>query len=394
MIRMDSSDDEILRFLACVKGEAPRNALIAADLAAALAASGDVYHPGTELTADVASTGGPSSLSTLLCQLFLRAGGLAVPKLGVPGRPAGGIDCLAQIEGYRTELDGCSLDAVMRTVGYAHFTAGGRYAPLDERVFLLRQKHGCQNVPTLVAASLLSKKLAVGVTNAGLDIRVASHGNFGGTMSQARQNAKLFAQAAALLGLRGHAALTDGSTPYQPYIGRGEALLALSEVFDGASEEWLDVHLEQCRMLSSTASPAAHRPAVEAASRAELRHWFFANLQAQGAEEGAFSKKVAQVREGHINQILARQDGIVEVSLEKIRRSLLKAQGAAAREGVPFPDPAGIVLRHKPGTLVCSGEALATVRVNEVSLRDTLLSELSVAISASPVAGGQKERTI
>ncbi len=57
-----------------------------------------------DLVADVASTGGPSSLSTLLSPLFLRAGGAVVPKLGVPGRPAGGIDCLAQIPGYRTEL--------------------------------------------------------------------------------------------------------------------------------------------------------------------------------------------------------------------------------------------------------------------------------------------------
>ena len=49
---------------------------------------------------DIASTGGPSSLSTILTPLILKSLGAEIPKLGVPGRPAGGIDILYQLKGF------------------------------------------------------------------------------------------------------------------------------------------------------------------------------------------------------------------------------------------------------------------------------------------------------
>lgn len=66
-----------------------------ASLAVKMANSGALLPASPSATADVASTGGPSSLSTLICPLFLNLKGFTIPKLSVPGRPAGGIDVLA-----------------------------------------------------------------------------------------------------------------------------------------------------------------------------------------------------------------------------------------------------------------------------------------------------------
>ena len=64
-------------------------------LATTLGGSGSVLSiPDGRFAADLASTGGPTSLSTLIGPLYLRAMGCCVPKLGVPGRPAGGVDAV------------------------------------------------------------------------------------------------------------------------------------------------------------------------------------------------------------------------------------------------------------------------------------------------------------
>ncbi|WP_157642388.1 hypothetical protein [Burkholderia ubonensis] len=380
MIDSQSSDEEIVDFLADVSQRKRKDPLLAAEFAEVLANSGTKLVRTIAQTADVASTGGPASLSTLLCPLFLCAAGLVVPKLGVPGRPAGGIDCLAQIAGYRTSLSDSELEAALSDGGYAHFLASGRYAPLDARVFKLRQLYGFQEIPTLVAASLLSKKLAVGVTTAGLDIRVAPHGNFGRTMAEAMENADLFVQAAKLLGLIGRPVLTDGNMPYQPYIGRSEALVALADIFAGTAGSWLQEHVETCRRLSLAAAPAEYAPMVEAVRTEDLYQVFSTNIFAQGADEEAFIALVKKVRGAVQFEICADRDGEVEVSLEGIRRSLVEAQSTAPNVGREFPDPAGVILQKKPGEFVLRGDVLATVRVNVESMRDYLCEALSKTI--------------
>lgn len=386
MIEQTSSDAEIAGFLSDVARTAPRNAELAAKLAIVLAESGRKFRRPNAEAADVASTGGPSSLSTLLCPLFLRAGALEVPKLGVPGRPAGGIDCLAQIAGYKTELNDSELEAVMNRAGYAHFLSSGRFAPLDARVFRLRQEYGFQDVPTLVAASLLAKKIAVGLTTAGLDVRVAAHGNFGRTMAEGQENARMFARAAELVGIVGRPVLTDGSTPYQPYIGRKEALAALADIFSGTASPWLLEHVETCRRLSIAAAPADRVSLIQAAQAADLRRAFMVNVAAQGAEEQAFDDAVRKARRVRL-EILADCDGRVSVALEAVRRCLVAAQTADATTGSRFPDPAGVVLLKRPGETARKGEALARVRVDSELRADTLNRDLRAAVTVEEIPG-------
>ena len=166
----DPSDDDIRTVIAIIAARFPNDGVVAAELATILAASGECI-TGRGSFRRRRIHGRSCVAGTLLTPLYLRAAGAIVPKLGVPGRPAGGIDCLGQIPGYRTELSVREILQIIDASGYAHFLAKGRMAPLDGRMFKLRQAMNAQTIPSLVAGSLLSKKLAVGVKHAGLDIR-------------------------------------------------------------------------------------------------------------------------------------------------------------------------------------------------------------------------------
>jgi thymidine phosphorylase len=380
MIDSTSSDDEIAIFLQMVKAEARSDVALAARLARVFADSGERFAPVLGLAADVASTGGPSSLSTLLCPLFLRSAGLMVPKLGVPGRPAGGIDCLAQIDGFRYGLLPEELERVMQSTGYAHFFAAGRYAPLDARVFKLRQLHRAQQVPTLVMASLLAKKLAVGVKRAGLDVRVAPHGNFGSSWDDARTNSKLFVEAAQILGIDAFPVLTEGRYPYQPYIGRGEALVALSSIFDGTASPWLLRHLEQCRMLALAVAPEELRARIAEAGPHDLQEHFFANVIAQQGSPSAFNRIVQFVKSHHIQELRAFGDGFFSVSMSGVRKVLVQYQIATGQKEHEFTDPVGGILLREPGEWVRKGDVVATIRVVDKRIQQSAVRELSTWI--------------
>ncbi|WEF51434.1 hypothetical protein AFIC_003023 [[Pseudomonas] carboxydohydrogena] len=327
-------------------------------LAEVLAHSGTTLaFPDDIVTADVASTGGPSSLSTLLCPLYLRNLGFQIPKLGVPGRPAGGIDILAQVPGYKANPDAPTARAVLDRCGYVHFLAGPDFAPLDAILFRYRQRSGAQDVPPLAVASILAKKIACGIKSAGLDVRVAPHGNFGGDFATARQTAKSFCVAAKAVGIAAVAGLTDARTPYQPYIGRGESLLALRKLIDDSSDQWLLEHADRCLLLAANvgALHPGHAPLVK-----EIGKPFFENIVAQGGTEAGFLDKVESIARAPRVEIAAQQGGFFSLDLAGLRSVFATANASTDKE--PFPDNLGLILRKRPGSFVKNGEILASVR--------------------------------
>jgi len=344
-------------------------AMTASDIAALairLADSGRrlTWESGLPLV-DLASTGGPGSLSTLLTPLELRRLGCRVVKLSVPGRPAGAIDVLGTIPGYATRLDVSDVKRVLGRCGYVHFLADEEFAPMDAALFAYRREHGAIAVPALAAASLLSKKLAVGVQVVGLDVRVGAHGNFGDTMDEARENARLFCGAARLVGVDATAFLFEAGGAEQPWIGRGEALAAMEQVLSGSADGKLGAHATRCFSMAQEVARVAGiltmpdggegRPAI-----------LEAHLEAQGSSLSAFRERVASVTAAPHQPVLAETDGAMSVDLAILRDVLTGMQReveARATERGRFADPAGLVMRASHGNFVRGGDVLAEVRV-------------------------------
>ena len=85
----------------------------------------------------------------------------------------------------------------------------------------------------MVIASLLSKKLAVGVKNVCLDIRYSKFGNFGKSLQEFKLLSMNFKDVADLLGIKSNFYFSNNDLLMQPYIGRGESLLAIDEYLSG-----------------------------------------------------------------------------------------------------------------------------------------------------------------
>jgi thymidine phosphorylase len=347
-----------------------------AAMACELAESGDQLDDQGEAGVGFASTGAPSSLSTLLVPLYLRALQYRVPSLGVPGRPAGAMDVLASIPGYRIDLNREEVRTALEVTGLVHFTAGKRWTPADARLFASRQRVGAQARPVLVIASLLAKKLAVGVTKVGIDIRVGRHGNFGRDQPSAFANARRLRAVAELLGLQAECVLTDATFPYQPFIGRGEALLALNDVISGETNDWLASHDELCWRITVA---VARRPAARRDSRPlphELRTEFEANLQAQGTDMSAFERRVDEIASANTVAVRGERAGHLCIDLAKLRDAVVAHQATGAGE-----DLCGVTLLAQPGDLVERGEIVASVRVHASPRRSSAVSAVSAAFS-------------
>jgi thymidine phosphorylase len=272
-------------------------------------------------------------------------------------------------------IDGC---------GFAHFLADARFAPLDAELFQYRRRTGAVAVPMLAAASLLSKKLAVGIRTVGLDVRVGPHGNFGATFEAARVNARLFCEAAALLGMQATAFLTGGTGPVQPFIGRGEALTALAHACGIAQveqNEWLSEHVRDCIAMTEITVASSGAPAPSCStpnvSSADLLSVLTAHLRAQGSSIDVFESKVHAVLAADRTQILAPSDGLITIDLDLIRSALVKAQEHHAASAASFADPAGLQLLVRPGKAVRKGDILALLRW-ETMMTPTLPEEIAL----------------
>ncbi len=331
-----------------------------ASLTRALAESGERLRPteGAELV-DIASSGGPGSLSTLLSPLYARSLGVRVAKISVPGRPAGALDVVAALSGFQWKMDPAHARDVLDECGYVHVGAGEVFCPLDSQFFIWRQANGKQAIPALAVASLLAKKLAAGVHRVVLDVRVGLHGNLGTTIAEGCSNAKLFNSVAAELGITAICVVSNSVGPPQPYIGRGEALRALQLVLDGQATGSLLSHASDCREMASLAADA------EGPGESRVRDGARSAHEQMLRTHGVAADEVASATERYLGArrcpVPASISGTVQLDLAGIRASLVERQRRAP-QGATFADPCGVVLRCASGDTVEAGQILATAR--------------------------------
>jgi thymidine phosphorylase len=200
----------------------------------AYVASGErLVWPGM-VTTDKHSTGGVGDKTTLALTPLVAALGGRVPQLSGRGlgHTGGTLDKLESIPGWRAELSVAEMRHVLGTAGGFVCAASDELAPADRLVYALRDVTGTVESIPLIAASIMSKKIAEGTGALVLDVKVGA-GAFMKTQAQARELAEVMLGLGARAGVATRAVLSDMGVPLGRTAGNALEVVEALEVLAG-----------------------------------------------------------------------------------------------------------------------------------------------------------------
>jgi thymidine phosphorylase len=251
---------------------------------------------------DVPSTGGLSGLSTLVAPLLIAISGGKVFKVSATGRPAGAIDTLQTLPGYRADLSLAEIKEFLPSASYIHILPTTDFAPADKKLIKMRRSSNAMSSPDLAIASLLAKKLCTLIPSFVLDVRVGESGNVGSDVPRATEFAKRFCRIARRCGMRARCVLTDlREWPQSPYLGRGESILGLADSLCGRLDNrtWDPLRIlvsESITLADSSVSPDQAEENLTKAIAKDGIQRVAKLLERHGVQEGAFPKRIDEVR--------------------------------------------------------------------------------------------------
>jgi len=311
--------------------------------------------PGTKV--DKHSTGGVGDKTSLVLIPLLAAAGFPVAKLSGRGlgHTGGTLDKLESIPGMRVDLDRARfLDQVQR-IGLAIAGQGPDLVPADGRLYALRDVTA--TIESLIAASIMSKKIAGGADTVVLDVKVGS-GAFMKEAALARDLARRMLAIGRAAGRRTVALLSDMSQPLGFAVGNAVEVAEAAATLRGRGPADL---VELCLALGERAGAERarlERLLADGSAFAKLG----AMVEAQGGDPRALEVPERLPQAPCRTDVAAPASGYVtQVDALAVGRAVAEL-GAGRRHKGDAVDPAvGVILRKKVGDAVRAGESLATV---------------------------------
>ena len=343
---------------------------------------------------DKHSTGGVGDKVSLVLAPLVASLGVAVPMMSGRGlgHTGGTLDKLESIPGFRTAL---SLDEATRQlerIGCALLGQSGEIAPADRKMYALRDATSTVESIPLIAASIMSKKLAEGLTGLVLDVKRGS-GAFLPELERGLELAQTMIDLGADRGCPVVALITAMDRP----LGRacGNALEVEEAIHTLRGEGPPDVlgvtYALGAEMLVLGGAAATHdaaRRAMEVAiSSGKAAHKFEQIIEAQGGNPGVVDDPSVLPQAGACELFLSPRQGVIaRVEPKVIGRGVTALGGGRTRVDDTVDPSVGFVITAKPGDIVQQAEPLATVFARDRAGVETGLAALRQAIIISDEA--------
>jgi pyrimidine-nucleoside phosphorylase/thymidine phosphorylase len=344
---------------------------------------------------DKHSSGGVGDKTTLVVGPILAASGCTFAKMSGRGlaHTGGTIDKLESVPGWRGEMTEEAFWERARRVGLVIAAQSQDLAPLDGKLYALRDVTATVESLPLIASSIMSKKLAAGARSIVLDVKVGK-GAFMKTLEAARALAEAMVAIGKGASRRVRAVLTSMEAPLGQAVGNAlevrEAILALK---GEGPEDLLQVALtlaEEALKLEGL-DPGLARRVLEEGRALEK---FQAFLEAQGGDPRVV-EDLALLPLAEELPLLSQEEGVVqEVDALKVGLAVLALGGGRRKKGEAIDHGVGVQLLKKPGDRVERGEALALVHHRNRGLEEALLHlraafRLGQSASPSPLVLGR-----
>lgn len=318
---------------------------------------------------DKHSTGGVGDKVSIALGPIVAACGVPFAKMSGRGlgHTGGTLDKLESIPGFRVEVGRTAFVEQVRRIGLAIVGQTDDLVPADRKLYALRDVTGTVPEVSLIAASIMSKKLAAGADAILLDVKVGE-GAFMRDLPSARELARLMRELGRRAGRRVVCELTAMDEPLGNAVGnavevrealavlRGDGPPDLSELVLRSAGQLLA--MSDLRCDENEGRQRAERSVATGEALAAYERW----IAAQGGDPREESLPVAR----EVCSVRAPRSGyVIAVSALRIGRAVARLGAGRLRKEDPVDHAAGIVCHAKPGDPVERGQPLATVHARD-----------------------------
>ncbi|HEY1369912.1 MAG TPA: thymidine phosphorylase [Gaiellaceae bacterium] len=345
---------------------------------------------------DKHSTGGVGDKTSIAVGPIVAACGVPFAKMSGRGlgHTGGTVDKLEAVPGYRVELALDEFVEQVREVGIAIIGQTADLVPADKQLYALRDVTATVDEVSLIAASIMSKKLAGGADAIVLDVKVGD-GAFMKTIDDARTLAEAMIELGDRAGRKVVCMLTDMNQPLGQAVGNGlEIREAVATISGDGPPDFSELVLGSAAHLLALSDlgvdePAARRLAEEAVADGSALAAYQRWIEAQGGDPGLDSLSRAPV----VREVSAPVDGVVRrLGAIAIGHAALHL-GAGRRTKEDTIDHAvGVVCLKKRGDEVELGEVLAEVHAADDASAEAIAAEVLAAYELGD--GPPQERPI